>query len=110
MQRSWLVVQAGFLSTGKKGSMFSVPDDPTAKVSVLTQQSMALKALLPKLIQHTQNPGTNSVLFAGSVAGRNIHCSLLQSTAEAAISWMHAVQCSLLDNVAKTETWIRLSF
>ena len=25
-------MQAGFLSTGKKGSMFSVPDDPTAKV------------------------------------------------------------------------------
>jgi len=25
-------LQAGFLSTGKKGSMFSVPDDPSAKV------------------------------------------------------------------------------
>lgn len=27
----WL--QAGFLSAGKKGSMFSVPDDPSAKVT-----------------------------------------------------------------------------
>jgi survival-of-motor-neuron-related-splicing factor 30 len=28
-------VQAGFLSTGKKGSIFSVPENPQAKVGVV---------------------------------------------------------------------------
>jgi len=30
-----VVLQAGFLSTGKKGSIFSVPENPQAKVGVV---------------------------------------------------------------------------
>lgn len=30
-----LLLQAGFLSAGKKGSIFAVPDNPDAKVGVI---------------------------------------------------------------------------